>query len=124
MDLLRSYLRKQWDRVAAWGCIGVGAIVMLIGWVGVSGTAYPAEQTPYVISGGLVGLFLLGVGALFWLSADLRDEWRELHAINRRLQELEPIPGLTSRPRPELEPGALFCDEPGGRPLAQVDGPR
>jgi len=45
----------------------------------------PAEQLPYIISAGIGGMFLLGLGAMLWLSADLRDEWRKLDRIERRL---------------------------------------
>jgi hypothetical protein len=62
-------------------------VALIVGWLGISGTAYPAEQNPYIISGGLVGVFLLGLGAMLWLSADLRDEWRKLDAIDRHLVE-------------------------------------
>jgi hypothetical protein len=85
MDVLRSYLKNQWDRVGAWVCVFGGAVALLMGWVGVSGSPETWKQIPYVVSGGLVGLFLLGLGALFWISADLRDEWRKLDAIERHL---------------------------------------
>jgi hypothetical protein len=49
----------------------------------VSSQALTAQQVPYIVSGGIGGLFLLGVGAMLWLSADLRDEWRKLDAIER-----------------------------------------
>jgi hypothetical protein len=58
----------------------------------VSDTAFPAEQIPYVVSGGLVGVFLLGLGAVLWLSADLRDEWRKLDAIERHMLGGVPSP--------------------------------
>ena len=77
MELTR-WIRAQWDRVAAWALIAAGLVALLVGWWGVSHTAYLAEQVPYLISAGLLGLFLLGVGATLWLSADLRDEWRKL----------------------------------------------
>lgn len=80
-----TFIRQQWDRVGAWVAIGLGALLLLVGWFGVSGTAYTAEQLPYVISGGLGGIALIGVGATLWLSADLRDEWNELHEVVRRL---------------------------------------
>lgn len=73
-----TFLRAQWDRTAGAVLVLAGAIAIAVGWAGVSGAVYPAEQLPYVISGGLGGLFLLGVGATLWLSADLRDEWRHL----------------------------------------------
>jgi hypothetical protein len=86
MDFM-TFVRNQRDRVGAWCSVGLGAIVLLLGWVGVSGTPFPAEQIPYIVSGGLGGLFLLGFGALLWLSADLRDEWRKLDAIEDLLRQ-------------------------------------
>jgi hypothetical protein len=86
MDLL-NYVRNQWDRVAAWVFVIAGALALLTGWLGISRTAYPAEQNPYIISGGLVGIFLLGLGGVLWLSADLRDEWRKLDGIERQLRD-------------------------------------
>jgi hypothetical protein len=77
------WVRNQSDRVASWACIALGVICLIAGWVGVSATAFPGEQMPYVVSGGLVGIFLLGLGGVLWLSADLRDEWRELARLER-----------------------------------------
>ena len=82
------WLRAQWDRALASVAIGAGALALLLGWIGVSGAAFPAQQIPYVISGGLVGLFLLGIGGMLWLSADLRDEWRKLDDLDRHVTEL------------------------------------
>ena len=76
-----EFLRVQGDRVAA-GCVAVlGGLALLVGWLGVSHELYTAEQIPYVVSGGLGGIFLLGVAATLWLSADLRDEWRKLDEL-------------------------------------------
>jgi hypothetical protein len=86
------YLRNQWDRVGAVLCVVGGAIALLVGWLGVSGTLDTGKQLPYVVSGAMGGLFLLGVGALLWLSADLRDEWRKLDAIERHLPEEDDAP--------------------------------
>ena len=83
MKDLVQWVRNQSDRVASWACVGLGVICLIAGWVGVSATAFPGEQMPYVVSGGLVGLFLLGLGGVMWLSADLRDEWRELGRLER-----------------------------------------
>ena len=85
-------LRAQWDRVAGIAAVVVGAVVLLVGYLGVSGTTYPAEQLPYIISGGLVGVLLIAGGGTLWLSADLRDEWLVLSEIRQELQRLEPEP--------------------------------
>ena len=42
---------------------------MLLGWYGASHTARQIEQIPYLISGGLIGLGLVIVGALLLSSA-------------------------------------------------------
>jgi hypothetical protein len=81
---LFTWLRLQWDRVFGCAFVVTGAAALLTGWSKVSATPYPAEQIPYVVSAGLGGLFLLGVGATLWHSADLRDEWRKLDRIERR----------------------------------------
>jgi hypothetical protein len=84
MDFL-TFVRNQWDRVAAWVLIVLGALLLLVGWLGVSDALLPTEQMPYIVSGGLGGICLIGIGVMLWLSADLRDEWSELHEIARRL---------------------------------------
>ncbi|MGQ0625658.1 MAG: hypothetical protein ACT4PP_13555 [Sporichthyaceae bacterium] len=72
------YLRVQWDRVGAVVAALAGILVLVLGYLGTSDTQYIAEQIPYLLSGGLGGLVLLTIAAVLWLSADLRDEWREL----------------------------------------------
>ncbi|WP_344600676.1 hypothetical protein [Sporichthya brevicatena] len=66
-------------------CTLAGAICLLAGYAGVADSQYLAEQTRYIVSGGIGGIFLLGVGATLWISADLRDEWRKLDRIERAL---------------------------------------
>jgi hypothetical protein len=80
-----KWVRAQWDRVAAVAAIAIGAVALIVGWVRISGELYPAAQLPYILSGGLGGLFLLGLGSTLWLSADLRDEWRELRRLRDEL---------------------------------------
>lgn len=82
-----EWLRLQADRAGAWVAIVAGVVLIVVGWIGVSDTAYPAEQIPYAISGGVGGMFLLGLGAMLWLSADMRDEWTKLDRIEEVLRE-------------------------------------
>jgi predicted permease len=62
-DLLR------WMLIPASILLLLGSAFMLFGWVGASRTAREIEQIPYLISGGLVGLGLVIVGALLLASA-------------------------------------------------------
>jgi hypothetical protein len=86
MNFLR-WARIHWDRTAGGALIALGGLCIVLGWNRVSGEALTAQQVPYVVSGGIGGLFLLGLGGILWLSADLRDEWRKLDDIERRLPE-------------------------------------
>jgi hypothetical protein len=84
--MLLKFLRNHWDRASAVAAFIAGGVALLLGWLGISDTVYPAEQLPYVISGGCVGLFVLGLGVTQWLSSDLRDEWRQLQDIKELLR--------------------------------------
>lgn len=91
--------RAQWDRALAAVAALAGAICLLVGWLGVSGTGFVSEQLPYIASAGLSGVFLLGLGGMLWLSADLRDQWRELRGIRARL-EADPAGGRRAEHEP------------------------
>jgi hypothetical protein len=109
---LVKFLRVQWDRFGGALLMLCGGAALLVGWVGVSRSVYPAEQLAYVISGGLGGLFLLGAGATLWLSADLRDEWRLLDGLETRVtarveqavtDRLVPTNGVRAKANAEAE---------------------
>ena len=85
MDL--KVLKSQWDRAGAIGLTLAGAICLIVGYARVSDSSILAEQTRYIVSGGIGGIFLLGLGATLWISADLRDEWRKLDRIDRALAD-------------------------------------
>jgi hypothetical protein len=76
-----GFMRERWDRVLAVVSAVVGIIVLIVGWVGVSGSSLTTEQIPYLASGAVGGLFALGAAATLWLSADLRDEFVKLDEI-------------------------------------------
>ena len=98
-----NLLRSQWDRAIAIGCAIGGAVSLLIGWIGTSGTEHVAEQMPYIVSAGFTGIFLLGIAAVMWITADLRDEWRELRRVGTLLdreltaRHTEPASGSHAR---------------------------
>lgn len=81
-----TWLRTQWDRAAAVALAVLGLLALLLGWAGASDTPHLAIQIPYFISGGLTGIFLVGSAAAMWLSADMRDEWRELRRLRVLLE--------------------------------------
>ena len=100
MDL-KTWLRAQWDRVLGALGVGVGLLALALGYRGVADTPFPAEQIPYVVSGAVLGIVLIGIGLTSWLSADLRDEWRKLDRIERLLER-----GDRDAPAPAPSPSA------------------
>lgn len=83
-----SWIRTEWDRVAAAVAVIAGLVALLIGYIRTSNTPFLAEQMPLLISGALGGIFFLSIGAVLWLSADMRDEWRELRSMSVSLDAL------------------------------------
>lgn len=72
-----------------------GVVAEFIGYWGVSGTLDPGKQLPYLISGGIGGLFLLGAAAALLFSSDLggvRQEVTDVHdlveSLTREVREL------------------------------------
>lgn len=113
MDVLKL-LRFQWDRCLAVALGLAGAAAIFLGWLGVSDAVLPSEQIPYVVSGGLGGLFLLGIGATLWISADLRDEWRALDRLQERLpQDDQPAEVLLADPA-DVSNGVRATSSPVG----------
>jgi hypothetical protein len=101
MDL--RALKAQWDRIIAICLTITGVVFLVAGCLGVNNSVLLAEQTRYITTGGIGGIFLLGLGATLWISADLRDEWRKLDRIERKLDGAplqfsdEPVAGAGSR---------------------------
>lgn len=94
---LTTLLKAQWDRAIAVACIAGAVIVLIVGYLGISDTPYVAEQLPYFISAGAGGIVLCAVAGMMWVSADLRDEWRELRALREQLAASETAAGTSSR---------------------------
>ena len=70
-------------RLAAGVCTALGVVVVLVGYLGVRNESDVALQVPYLLSGGLGGLALVGLGALGLLQYQLRVQSRN----NARLIE-------------------------------------
>jgi hypothetical protein len=69
---------------------GAGFVALVVSWLGVSDTVIVADQLSYIASGGLIGLFLLGIAAMaYW------GEQRERELA--RLAEIEVYLGAIAR---------------------------
>ncbi len=83
--------------LAGIGLGALGVVAILIAWFGASGTAIVAEQIPYLISGGLLGLGLIIAGAALFvrysLSRYLRF-WLVRYLYEQRVQTDRTIEAL------------------------------
>ena len=87
--------------------VPLGIVLILLGWSGVSHTTDTFEQTPYVVSGGLLGLALVVAGGFcyfaYWQTQMVRAVRRDaadMQAMRESLQHIEALlaanPTLTS----------------------------
>jgi hypothetical protein len=53
--------------VAGLALMPIGVVLIIVGYIGASGTTEFSSQVPYLISGGLLGLGLIIVGAVLFL---------------------------------------------------------
>lgn len=110
MNLL-DRARLHADRLAAWLVGALGFLALFLGYRGTSGTGLIAQQLSYIVSGGIIGLTLVGVSGVLWLSADLRDQWRELYEVRAILErqqgQVEGMDGTSTRAKTELAQAGL-----------------
>ena len=71
-----------------WILIGIGALLMLLGYFGVSRESLPAKQIPYLVSGGIGGMFLAVLGAYFLSTQELRRDSGRLDRLEQMVVEL------------------------------------
>lgn len=128
LDLPDSSVFWRWVRAsvrpyAGWIMVGGGALLLLIGYLGVSREALVAKQIPYLLSGGLGGLVLVFLGAFFLGSEDLRVHLRRLDRIEEMVEQLHgallavrddatPVNGQGRPPSPDAEADADVAATP------------
>jgi hypothetical protein len=86
--LFWRWVGKATRPVIGWVLLGIAALVILIGWIGVSGTPVVAKQIPYVVSGGIGGVLLAVLGAYFLGTEELRKDSGRLDRLERMVLEL------------------------------------
>jgi hypothetical protein len=77
---------SQWDRVIGWTCVTAGGVLTVTGALSVAAAEDQLDQLSYLATGPALGLFLLGVGAILLVTADLRDDWAKLDNVATALR--------------------------------------
>jgi hypothetical protein len=85
----------RWMLVVGGLLMPLGGVLILLGWVGASRTPLPFEQTPYLISGGLLGLGLVFAGGFvyfaYWQTVRIRESREQTQQLVTSLGRLEAL---------------------------------
>jgi len=82
--------------VWGWILVGVGLLLILVGYLGISREALVAKQLPYLISGGIGGIALVGFGAMLVGTEDLKRTQERIDHLEDLVADLHNA--LLSRP--------------------------
>jgi hypothetical protein len=93
----------DWRPKAGWALVVLGAVLVIGGYIGVSGADSEVLQLPYLVSGGIGGLAAIALGSALLVAADVRHDRERLGRIEGELLELQDLvrslsgPGRTTR---------------------------
>jgi len=74
--------------VWGWILVGVGLLLILIGYLGISREALVAKQLPYLISGGIGGIAFVGFGAMLIGTEDLKRAQERIDHLEDLVNDL------------------------------------
>lgn len=93
----------------------LGALLVILGWVGASRTVLVFEQIPYVVSGGLLGLALVVAGGFvyfaYWLTLLVRESRTARADLQSVLLRMETLLQDSAQPRTPRTAGASYQGE-------------
>jgi hypothetical protein len=85
----------RWLLVAGAILMPLGIALIVIGWIGASGTQLGYQQTDYLISGGILGLGLVIAGGFtyfaYWQSVRVRESRTQTATLARAIGRLETL---------------------------------
>lgn len=87
----------NWMLIVGGVLMPLGVLLIILGWVGASHTPLQFEQTPYLISGGILGLALVVAGGFvyfaYWQTLRVRESREQTEALTAALGRLEALLG-------------------------------
>jgi hypothetical protein len=95
-SVLWRWVSKATRPWLGWMLIAAGALLILLGYLGVSRESIVEKQLPYLISGGIGGVLLCVLGAYVLGTEELRKDSGRLDRLERMVEELHGA--LLSRP--------------------------
>ena len=124
--LLRRYLEAAGAQALGAILCVAGFAILILGWWKISKESIVALQIPYLVSGGIGGALLLGLGGVLLLTHDLRLDNRRLEAIEAAIDDLRDVLLVeAAKEATAASPGAVATPSPstnGTAPFVQVAG--
>ncbi len=84
---------ERWMLIVGGMLMPLGVLAILLGWVGASRTPLQFEQTPYLISGGILGLALVFAGGFvffaYWQTVRIRESREQQRQLVEALGRIE-----------------------------------
>ncbi|HEX9765933.1 MAG TPA: hypothetical protein VGA36_04160 [Nitriliruptorales bacterium] len=111
----------------AWLLVVAGIVAILLGWAGSSDKTFPAQQIPYLISGGMLGIGLIFLGGIMMGVQDVRRAITRITNLERKVTDLHaillahpaaPAPTGNGRPATTAESVAML---PSGTTFHRAD---
>jgi hypothetical protein len=85
----------RWLLVVGAVLMPLGIVLIVLGWVGASGTSVVSDQIDYILSGGLLGLGLVVAGGFtyfaYWQTVRVRDARAQSAELGRAMARLETL---------------------------------
>jgi hypothetical protein len=85
----------RWLLIAGAVLMPLGVVVIVLGWVGESGTTVAYQQNDYLISGGILGLALVIAGGFtyfaYWQTVRIRESRSQSAALVRAIGRVETL---------------------------------
>ena len=89
--LVQEQLLRRWRAALGWILMLAGGMAILFAWYQVRDLPEVFLQMPYLISGGVGGAALIGLGAALLITQDFRDDKQRLLALESKISELEDV---------------------------------
>lgn len=91
----RSRDVRRFMNTVGMATIGLGIAAVILGWFGAAHSPYLAQEIPYLISGGILGLALVVAGGVLvlsgWSLRQIQQQRRDTQALNGSLRRIESL---------------------------------
>jgi hypothetical protein len=84
-----SFRALDWRQALGGACLLLGALTLVLGWWGMSGTARTDEQLSFLLSGGLGGAAFVATGLTLLMAYEHAADRAAIGGLEERLGRLE-----------------------------------